>query len=888
MSALMTQSRNPETVLSPICIEQLSAQTDMLIELMAGELRRHLFDNTAALGSMRHIPLASQQIIDVFIQYVSGQISQPELQAHVRTLASDGLSPMVAVLLIDKLHDRAAVMLEGVGDGAEAVLYHYRQLFLQSYIDARLNEVLTEQELYYKSSQILLQERMERERQLAVDLEKEQALALKRAVELETVATVSVDIAAILDLRELLDTVVESISDGFDLYHTHIFLFDVVQEKLALTAVAGSAAEQMLAAEGRAVLSISLHQERSLVARAARTRRSVISSDVQLDAHFMAHELLPDTRSELAIPMLVGDELLGVLDMHAADVGQFDEEDARILTLLAAQTAVALQNARQYQQRQEALENLNKLQQVMARENWQAFLADDERQIRGYMFDNEQVQPIARDIVNMNSATMPETAVFPDADIPVSIPLTVQSETIGYLDVRNPSGEPLTADEQLLLDGLSRQIADALERARLLETTELGRQELDKRAEQLAVINEVAQVVSQQLGEGELFTAVHEQVARVVVTDTFFIAMYDEAQKHFIFPYFYDDEVIHDVPPMGVDPKVETTQVWQSGKPIYVNYTPEEFWDRETEDQNLLLTGGDDDENQRPSNMAFVPLMAGAKAIGVMSVQNYQFHDFTEEDIALLFGIANHVGLALENLNLFTATQDALRQTEERSEELLLLNEISEMVSTHLDLSTLFASIGPRLQEAFAAKGIYFSLYNPSSRMMVFPYFYNPDVGIQHIPSRLADKNGGFTAEVIRTKRPLIFNSTHDESAEEEFLARGGVLEGDMRIPDTYLAVPMLAAGEVIGVIALKSFHENRRYSEDDQRLLVTLAGSISIAIQNVRQFEATERRAERERLINEISQKIQGAQTVQGAMKTAVSELGRALKIKKAVVELN
>ena len=672
MSALTTQSRNPETVLSPVCIEQLLAQTDTLIEMMTGELRRHIFDNTGALGSMRYIPTTSQQIIDMFTRYVSGQSSQPELQAHVRTLAHDGLSPMAAVLLIDKLHDQAASMLEGVGEGVEAVLHHYRQLFLHNYIDARLSEILAEQESYHKSSQILLQERMEQERQLAVALEKEQSLSLKRAVELETVATISVNMAAILDLRELLDTVVKSIDESFDLYHTHIFLYETGKEKLMLAAAAGVAAEQLLTAEDHIDFSISLHQERSLVARAARLRRSVISSDVQADAHFMEHELLPDTRSELAIPMLVGDELLGVLDMHSADVGRFDEEDARILMLLAAQTAVALQNARQYQQRQEALENLNKLQQVMARENWQAFLTDEDRQIRGYMFENEQLQPIARDGVSDSSSTISKTAVFPDADIPVSIPLTVQAETIGYLDVRNPSGEPLTADEHLLLDGLSRQIADALERARLLETTELGRQELDKRAEQLAVINEVAQVVSQQLGEGELFTAVHEQVARAVVTDTFFIAMYDAAHNQFTFPYFYDGEAIHHPSPMAADSELETTQVWQRGEPIYVNYTPEEFWDRETEVQNLLLTG-DDNDGQRPSNMAFIPLMAGAKAIGVMSVQNYQFHDFTEEDISLLFGIANHVGLALENLRLFT-------ETERRAERERLINEISQKI----------------------------------------------------------------------------------------------------------------------------------------------------------------------------------------------------------------
>lgn len=673
MSAL-TESRDPETILPPACVEMLTVQADMLVELVIADLRRHIFDNTGALGSMRRIPSIGQEIVDVFIQYVSGQVFRTELEAHVQALAVAGLSPRVAVLLGDNLHDHAAAILDGQGKEVFAVLHQYRQTFLHNYIEARLNEMLAEQESYHKSSQTLLQERIEKEYQLGRALEAEQNTTLKRAAELEAVAKVSIQITAILDLHELLQTVVDSVYRAFSLYHVHIFLYDLARERLTLAAAAGVAAEGMLVSEHRAALTIDLHQERSLVARAARMRRSVISDDVASDDHFMEHALLPDTRSELVVPMLIGRELMGVLDMHAADVADFDEEDARIFSLLAAQTAVALQNIRQYEQRQEALENLNRAQQVMARENWQAFLFDEDRQIRGYMSDNEQLMPIARAKVKGASRLQASETVFPDADIPVSIPMKVREETIGFLDVRNPSGEPLTEDDRLLLNALSSQIADALERARLLETTELGRQELDKRAEQLAVINEVAQVVSQQLEESQLFTAVHEQIARAIVTDTFFVAIYNADINRFVFPYFYDVEKTHKAKPVAPAPELEMTQVWQTGQPTYANYTPEQFWDREAEDQLLLLAGDDEaGEGQKPSNMAFVPLMAGAKVIGVMSVQNYQFHDFTDQDIALLSGIANHVGLALENLRLFTETQ-------RRAERERLINEISQKI----------------------------------------------------------------------------------------------------------------------------------------------------------------------------------------------------------------
>ncbi len=660
MSIQPSQLRNPDTVLPPASVKQLAAQTDQLVDKVVILLRHHVFDNTAAFGSIRHIPKAGQNIVETFTHYISGQVSQAELIAHVKMLIADGLVPAVAVYIADCLYEEAIFILNRDDEAVKSVISHYRQEFLRLYMELGISKVLIEQEAFYQSLQSMLEERIEKERLLGLDLEAEQNLALERVRELEVAADIIVHIAAILDPANLLQQVTKYIYDGFDLYHVHLFLFDAVKEELRLVSANGEISEQLLSGKYRMVIP---YRARSLVARAARTRKVVVAHDVKISKDFMAHELLPDTQSELVIPLLVGDKLLGLLDMHAISVNRFNHETSRILAMLGAQTAVSLQNARQHEQTEEALENLSRVQQSMAHENWQAFLSDDNRKIKGYMFDNGQVSPITR-------GNGVKTAVTVNHH---STPMKVRDTTIGFLDVRNSSGEQLTTDEQLLLDGLSRQISDALERARLLETTELGRQELDKRAEQLAVINDVAQVVSQQLDENQLFTAVHEQVARAVITDTFFIAMYDAAHNYFTFPYFYDDGEMHHPTPMNAKPELETVQVWKSGEPIYVNYTPDEFWERENANQNLILTSDDDDGGQKPSNVAFIPLMAGAKTIGVMSVQNYQFHDFTEDDISLLFGIANHVGLALENLRLFANIQ-------RRAERERLINEISQKI----------------------------------------------------------------------------------------------------------------------------------------------------------------------------------------------------------------
>jgi len=113
--------------------------------------------------------------------------------------------------------------------------------------------------------------------------------------------------------------------------------------------------------EGR---RIRMSSPRSLVARAARERRGVIVNDVTLDDNFLPNPLLPDTRAEMAVPMIVGDQLIGVLDVQSETVNRFDEEDVRIQTALADQIAVAVQNARLYQQQVKTAEEARKLDRL--------------------------------------------------------------------------------------------------------------------------------------------------------------------------------------------------------------------------------------------------------------------------------------------------------------------------------------------------------------------------------------------------------------------------------------------------------------------------------------------------------------------------------------------
>ncbi|HEU0292880.1 MAG TPA: GAF domain-containing protein [Anaerolineales bacterium] len=166
-----------------------------------------------------------------------------------------------------------------------------------------------------------------------------------RTRDLEIVAEVGTATATILESQRLLQEVVDLTKERFNLYHSHIYLLDAEGKNLILAAGAGEPGRQMLA-KG---LSIPLDREQSLVARAAREHKGVTVNDVMQAPDFLPNPLLPDTRSELAVPMLVGGNLIGVFDIQSDQVGRFTAADVNIQTTMAAQLATSVQNVRSFE-----------------------------------------------------------------------------------------------------------------------------------------------------------------------------------------------------------------------------------------------------------------------------------------------------------------------------------------------------------------------------------------------------------------------------------------------------------------------------------------------------------------------------------------------------------
>jgi PAS domain S-box-containing protein len=185
-----------------------------------------------------------------------------------------------------------------------------------------------------------------------ITVQKETLIQLEKlANRLQTVADVSTAISTILDVDQLLQSVVDLTKERFGLYHTHIYLLDREESGLVMTAGAGEIGRQLLAQSW----AIPLDKELSLVARAARTRQPVVVNDVRQSPDYFQNPLLPQTLSEMAIPVIAADDLLGVLDVQSAEQDYFSADEEQIYTTLAAQIAITLRNATLYRQSQNTL-----------------------------------------------------------------------------------------------------------------------------------------------------------------------------------------------------------------------------------------------------------------------------------------------------------------------------------------------------------------------------------------------------------------------------------------------------------------------------------------------------------------------------------------------------
>ena len=313
----------------------------------------------------------------------------------------------------------------------------------------------------------------------------------RRSLQLQVAAEVARDATATRDPTELLNRAVNLVSENFGFYHTGIFLLDERGEYAVLRAATGDAGQQMLHEGHKLVVGQSEGKEqRGLVGFVSWSGVSRIASDVDVDSIHFKNPLLPDTRSEAALPLKVGNHVIGVLDVQSVDEGAFNEENVRILQTLADQLATAIENARLFQEMSQTVRELETVYRQYTREAWTSLKShaaeSGGKPVSDYRYRGLAIETTLEPNSEASEALKSGRTVLKSelGESALAIPLRLRGQTVGVVNLRF-EGQELPAEAVNTYEEITNRLVLVLENARLLQEA----QQSAKREQQINLIS---------------------------------------------------------------------------------------------------------------------------------------------------------------------------------------------------------------------------------------------------------------------------------------------------------------------------------------------------------------------------------------------------------------
>lgn len=671
----------------------------------------------------------------------------------------------------------------------------------------------------------------------------------KRAADLATVAEVGAAITTIRNVDDLLQQVVDLTKERFGLYHAHIFLVDEQQQNLVFAKGAGQVGRHTEFAHR----IIPFSQEQSLMARAVRTRHGFIVNDVTTDPGYLPHPLLPNTKAELVAPLVVADEVLGVLDIQADKINHFTPEDLQIQMTLASQIGVALQNARSFARSEATLKKLEEATRRLRREGWETYMQSQPVNGLAYAYDQKEIKSLALALPPRKRA---EKETPPAEDVPalaLTRSLQVQGESIGRLLLAEPALPP--DDAQDIVTAVAERLSAHIENLRLSEQTEQARRQAEQLFQGSAALN-TAQSYDDVLSALRANSIMgHASVSNVSLN--FFDHPWEAERK----PTWVDVLTRWTrLPAEAVAPRYalanfpSADNLLHSDAPVII----EDVAKDKRLDKNLRTLYR---ERFQAESTIFVPLVIGSQWVGYINAIFAEKMQFTDDEIRRLTTLGQQAAVTIQSIRLFA-------QAEARAGELAILNEMVSELTTMLAVEPILEAIYRFSSRLMDTTNFYIAMHNGLTNEISFPIAVEENKRV-HWQTR--PFSNGMTEYLLQTGQPLFV-----EDGLEKWLRSQGV-DSIGSPSQSWMGVPLRLGNEVVGVIALQSL-QPRFYSREQFDLLNAISNQAAIAIQNARQFQHEQARAHRQQLLREIAAKVRGSADVDTIMRTAVQEIGQVL----------
>jgi GAF domain-containing protein/CheY-like chemotaxis protein len=592
-------------------------------------------------------------------------------------------------------------------------------------------------------------------------------------------------------------------------------------------------------------------------------------------------------QSWLGVPILMGNEAIGVVTLGDARRDAYSASDERVVSTVAASMGVALENARLFDETKRLLAEtderaaelaiINGVQEGLAAElDMQAMydlVGDKIREIfdaqvvdigiidraadvvhfpytieRGVRFPDEPtaISPLFRDWMENPEPTLindiPAWSAGRDTSLQVVqgdpalsmlfVPMRVGGELRGRISLQNLDRTDAFSESDLrLLGTLAASLSVALENARLFGETRRLLAETDERAAELAIINEVQRGLAERLDMQAMYDVVGDKIREIFDAQVVDIGIVDFRTERIHFPYSIERGVRFPDEPMPIEGPRRF--VLETRRPLHL---AADAYARGVEmGGSAVVTQG-----EPAKSIIFAPLVAGEQARGVISLQNVDRDNaFTDSDVRLLTTLAATLSVALENARL-------IEETRQRVAELDTINTVGQAIASQLDLGPLIQMVGEQMRATFHADIVYVALLDPDRREISFPYYVEQGRVETQAPMAMGT---GLTSRILTTRKPLRLNN------EAEFTEIGS--RGVGTLARSWLGVPILVGEDAIGVISVQSTQDEGRFDDSDERLLSTVAANVGSAIQNARLYRETHRRADEMAALADVGREI-------------------------------
>ncbi|MGH8714227.1 MAG: GAF domain-containing protein [Casimicrobiaceae bacterium] len=606
-----------------------------------------------------------------------------------------------------------------------------------------------------------------------------------------------------------------------------------------------------------------------------------------------------ESKSMIAVPILSSDRVLGTIVIENYErENAYGESELRLLTTIAASLGTALENARLFDETQHLLKEteqraaelaiINSVQEGLASKlDMQAIyelvgdklsevLHSQDIDIRLYDPATTQVffpylkdhgrrltappMPLAgvskvvvesRQMWLVNTDLERRMAEIGSKSIPgtqmeksfVAVPIVAGDRVMGLVGIGDYETENAFSDSDVrLLQTVVSAMSVALENARLFDETQRLFKESEQRAAELAIINSVQQALAAELDMQGIYDAVGDKIREIFNKDAG-IRIFDPTTRMVHVPYVYENGKRINIPPYPLPETGFGPHILRTRETLLIN----ENMAQEIEKYGSVTLPG----SQMEKSTVFVPLVAGEQVRGVITVSDMEReHAFSPSDVRLLQTLANGMSVALENARLFEETQRLLKETEQRATELAIINSVQQALAAELSLQGIYDAVGDKIREIFRQADIGIRILDPHTNLIHYPYYFKDGKRLDLPPDPLGDT--GITAHVLRTREPLVIN----EDAAGAIVKYGSRVLGPA-LEKSSVFVPLITGDRARGLLNLLDMHREHAFSDSDVRLLQTLANSMSVALENARLFDETQRRTREAAALAEVGRDI-------------------------------